>query len=95
MEITKEMVARLEDLAAITLTDDERARMAADLQSKLDGMSRLGTLDTTGVAERSHAFDNVNALREDEVRPSFARELILRNATVRTDDSFVVPRALD
>jgi len=95
MEITKELVAKLEDLCQLTLSDEEKTRITADLQNAVSEFAKFGELDTTGIAERSHAFDNVNALREDEVRSSFERELILQNAPARNEDSFAAPRALD
>jgi len=95
MEITKELVAKLEDLCQFELSDEERERISADLQNAVSEFAKLGELDTTGIAERSHAFDNVNALREDEVRSSFERELILQNAPARNEDSFSAPSVME
>jgi aspartyl-tRNA(Asn)/glutamyl-tRNA(Gln) amidotransferase subunit C len=58
-------------------------------------MARLGELNTDGVVERSHPFDNVNVFRDDEARPSFDRELILQNAPVRNDEMFIAPKTVD
>ena len=58
-------------------------------------MARLGELNTDGVIERSHPFDNVNAFRDDEDRASFDRELILKNAPARNNEFFIAPKTVE
>ena len=48
-----------------------------------------------GVVERSHPFDNVNDFRDDEVRPSFDRALILQNAPFRNDEMIIAPKTVE
>jgi len=95
VEIDEKLIAYLEDLSCLTLSADEKARLTGDLQKILDYMARLGELDTNGVSERSHPFDDVNAFRDDEARPSFERELILRNAPARNDAFTVAPKTVE
>jgi len=95
VEIDAKLIAYLEDLSCLTLSDDEKTRLTGDLQKILDYMARLGELATNGVAERSHPFDNVNAFRGDETRPSFARELILRNAPAKNDACIIAPKTVE
>ena len=94
MESNGELIAYLEGLACLTLTDEEKQRLAEDLREILSGMARLGELDTGNVPERSHPFDHVNAFREDEIRPSWDRELILSNAPDRNEEMFIAPRII-
>ena len=91
MRIDDKLITYLEELSCLTLSDSEKSRLSGDLQKILDYMARLGELDTTGVSERSHPFDNVNAFRDDEARPSFDRELILKNALVKNDEMIIAP----
>ena len=103
MQIDDKLISYLEDLSCLTLSDGEKSRLTGDLQKILDYMARLGelkpqegsTLDTAGVSERSHPFDNVNVFRDDEVRPSFARELILKNAPVKNDEMIIAPKTVE
>ena len=95
MKINETLIAYLEDLAYLTLSDDEKNRLKADLSEILNGMARLDELDTCGVPERSHPFDNVNAFRDDEARASYERELILKNAPERNEEMFIVPKTFD
>ena len=56
-------------------------------------MTLLAALDTEGL--RTIIAFGVNALREDEVRPSFNRELILRNAPHRNKEMFMMPKTVE
>ena len=92
MQIDDKLIGYLEDLSCLTLTDKERQRLSGDLEKILGYMDRLGELDTTGVSELSHPFDNVNAFREDEAGASFPRELILKNAPDKDEGMFIAPK---
>jgi len=95
MQIDSSLISYLEDLSCLTLSDGEKSRLTGDLQKILDYMARLSELNTDGVPERSHPFDNVNVFREDEERPSLERGLILKNAPVRNDEMFIAPMTVE
>jgi aspartyl-tRNA(Asn)/glutamyl-tRNA(Gln) amidotransferase subunit C len=95
MQIDSKLISYLEDLSCLALSDGEKTSLTGDLQKILDYMARLGEIDTNGVNERSHPFDDVNAFRDDEVRASFERELILKNAPVRNDEFTVAPKTVE
>jgi aspartyl-tRNA(Asn)/glutamyl-tRNA(Gln) amidotransferase subunit C len=88
------LIDYLEGLSYLTLSDEEKRRLAGDLEKILSYMERLGELDTDGVPERSHPFDDVNAFREDEMRPSCDRGLILQNAPDKDEEMFIAPRTV-
>ena len=95
MEINSKLIAYLEDLSFLSLTDSEKSRIAEDLEEILGGMACLEDLDTSGVIERSHPFDNTNAFRDDVAQSSFPRELILKNAPNRNDIMFIAPKTVE
>jgi aspartyl-tRNA(Asn)/glutamyl-tRNA(Gln) amidotransferase subunit C len=95
MQIDDELISYLEDLSCLTLAADEKSRLKGDLQEILDYMARLDRVNTDGVPERSHPFDNVNVFRDDEARPSYDRELILKNAPEKNDEMIIAPRTVE
>ena len=95
MQVDDSLIAYLEDLSCLAFSDDEKKRIAGDLEKILNAMDRLNELNTDGVSERSHPFDNVNAFREDEVRASYDRELILKNAPERNDEMIIAPKTVE
>jgi aspartyl-tRNA(Asn)/glutamyl-tRNA(Gln) amidotransferase subunit C len=95
MEIDDKLISYLEDLSYLTYSQDEKARLKDDLQKILNYMARLNELNTEGVPERSHPFDNVNVFREDKVHPSYERKLILQNAPFKNDEMFIAPKTVE
>ena len=95
MQIDDELLTYLEDLSCLTLSSEEKRRISSDLKKILEYMERLGELDTYGVRERSHPFDNVNAFRNDEVGVSLNRDLVLKNAPDKNDRMIIAPSAVD
>jgi len=94
MQINSKLLSYLEDLSCLALSDGEKTGLTGDLQKILDYMARLGEMDTNGVPERSHPFDNVNAFRDDQACPSFERELILKNAPLRNSEFIIAPKTV-
>ena len=95
MQVDDKLIAYLEDLSCLVLSDGEKKRITVDLEKILNAMQRLSELNTAGVGERSHPFDNVNAFREDEVKASFDRELILKSAPERNGEMIIAPKTVD
>jgi aspartyl-tRNA(Asn)/glutamyl-tRNA(Gln) amidotransferase subunit C len=95
MQIDANLITYLEDLSCLTLSDAEKTRLTGDLQDILRSMDKLSELDTSGVAERSHPFDDVNAFRPDEAKPSFERDLILQNAAQHNEEAFIAPKTVE
>jgi len=95
MQIDDKLLSYLEDLSCLTFSDNEKTKLAKDLQEILEYMARLGELNTNGVVERSHPFDNVNDFREDTARPSFDRALILQNAPIKSDETIIAPKTVE
>jgi aspartyl-tRNA(Asn)/glutamyl-tRNA(Gln) amidotransferase subunit C len=89
------MMAYLEDLSNLTFSDEEKKRLTDELQDILKIIDRITCLDTGGVSEYSHPLDSCNFLRNDEVRPSFDRNLILKNAPVKSDEFFIAPKTVE
>jgi len=95
MQIDDKLLAYLEDLSCLTLSDNEKTKLTHDLQEILDYMARLSEIDTNGVVERSHPFDNVNVFRNDEAKSSFDRALILQNAPVKNNEMIIAPKTVE
>ena len=95
MQTDDKLIDYLEDLSSLALSAEEKCRISGDLKEVLGYMKRLAELNTDGVSERSHPFDNVNAFRDDKTGRSFDRELILKNAPRRNDRMFIAPKTVE
>ena len=89
--ITMEQVERVAHLSRLTLTEVEKTTFTAQLNRILEAADKLRTLNTDGVEPMSHAFPLRNIFRQDAVKPSMDRQLVLSNAPDPVDGTFRVP----
>ena len=95
MVIDDKLITYIEDLSRLRLTDEEKERSKDELTKILAYIDKLNELDTTDVEAISHPFPFTNNFREDEVKPSYDRDLIIKNAAVKKDGCFQVPKTFE
>lgn len=95
MKITEELVDYVSTLSRLRLPQEEKAKMAGELEQIVTYMDTLNTLDTDGVEPMSHIFPLKNVLRADKVVPSADREALLSGAPDRDEETFRVPKAVE
>ena len=95
MKITTEMVDYISELSRLSLPEEEKAAMTAQLEQIVGYMDVLAKLDTDGVEPMSHVFPVKNVLREDVVEPSYDRAALLKIAPVPDEEAFLVPKAVE
>ena len=95
MKITEELVDYVSTLSRLRLPQEEKAKMAGELEQIVTYMDTLNALDTDGVEPMSHIFPLKNVLRADKVVPSADREVLLSGAPDRDDETFRVPKAVE
>jgi aspartyl-tRNA(Asn)/glutamyl-tRNA(Gln) amidotransferase subunit C len=95
VKITPQEVEHVARLARLELSEPEKERMRAQLDSVLSYIDKLNELDTSAVEATSHVLPLTNVFREDEVRPSLSQEEALANAPDRHDHLFRVPKILE
>jgi aspartyl-tRNA(Asn)/glutamyl-tRNA(Gln) amidotransferase subunit C len=91
MAITRDDVLHVAALARLDLTEDEIARLEAQLNDILEAVGKVSELDLSDVPPTSHPLDVVNAFRADEPRSSLTHEDVFANAPERDGDHFRVP----
>jgi len=91
VSISREQVLHVASLARLDLSDDEVARLTAELAAILDAVSKVSELDLAEVPPTSHPLALVNAWAEDVPRDSLALDDVFANAPAREGDSFRVP----
>lgn len=95
MKIDEKLISRLEHLARLELSEDEKAILMKDLNSILTMVEKMEALDTTGVAPLVYVNEEANALRTDEIKNQVSREDALRNAPKSDGTYFRVPKVID
>ena len=82
-------------LARLALTPDEETKLAGQLGGILDYIEKLKELDVTHVEPTAHAVPMINVTRPDEIRPSLPHDDALRNAPVKANGLFMVPKIVE
>ncbi|MCR8846279.1 Asp-tRNA(Asn)/Glu-tRNA(Gln) amidotransferase subunit GatC [Paenibacillus sp. SC116] len=95
MSINLHDVEHVAKLARLLLTDEEKERYTDQLNAILKYADKLNELNTDDVQPTTHVLPIRNVMREDEVRPSLDRELVMKNAPEEEDGQFRVPAVLE
>ena len=91
--VTPETVEHVARLAHLSLTAEERATFARQLDDVLAYAESIQSLDTAGVEPMSHA-SGAGLLRADTPQPILDREKVLTEAPDAEGGLFRVPRIL-
>lgn len=94
-QISREQVQHVAHLARLTLTPEEEDRMTRDLNDILQFFQQLNQLDTEDVPPTSHVLELQNVMRDDEPRPSWPLEEVLKNAPEEDNGMFRVPAVIE
>lgn len=94
MEVNDALIEKLANLAKLKFENAEKEEIKRDLQKMIGFVEKLNELDLEGVEPLLHMSDEVNVLREDEVKGSISREEALKNAPLHDDQFFKVPKVI-
>jgi aspartyl-tRNA(Asn)/glutamyl-tRNA(Gln) amidotransferase subunit C len=94
MGISRADIEKVALLARLQLTDDELAKMTAELAQIVGYVDQLGEVNTDGVEPMAHAIEISNVFRNDSVAESLPREEALANAPHRDERGYLVPAVL-
>jgi aspartyl-tRNA(Asn)/glutamyl-tRNA(Gln) amidotransferase subunit C len=101
--VTIEDVRRVAELANLELTAEEEPRMQRDLNAILGHIAQLNELDTAGVPAMAQVGEILGGvvdtagtlLREDTVRPSLDRAVVMASAPETDGRFFKVPKVIE
>lgn len=94
MEVNDAMVDKLAHLSRLKFNDDEKAEIKKDLQNMIAFVEKLDELNLEGIKPLLHISEEINVLREDEVKGSISREEALKNAPLHDGQFFKVPKVI-
>jgi aspartyl-tRNA(Asn)/glutamyl-tRNA(Gln) amidotransferase subunit C len=98
VKITEQEVRYVAGLANLTLSEEEIARTAVELDEILTHVDKLNEVDTSDVEPMAQVLfdaEETATLREDCERPSLGTEVALENAPVKGAGYFKVPKVIE
>ena len=94
MEVNDVMVDKLAHLSRLEFNETEKEEIRKDLQRMIAFVDKLNELDLDGVEPMLFMSEEVNVLREDEIKGSISREEALKNAPLHDEQFFKVPKVI-
>jgi len=93
--ITKKDIEYVANLARLEVKEDELEEVTRKMEFIVELANKLSEVDTSNAEPTNLAIDLVNVFREDEVRPSYAQEEMLKNAPTKVDGCYAVPETFE
>ena len=95
MEIKKEDIVHIAKLSMLNLSDEEIEKYAENMKDIVSFANTINELDTEGISESAFASNATNVFRKDEVKESFDREELLRNAPSSNGEAYSLPSMME
>lgn len=95
MSLTPDQLQRIAMLARIDIDAEESRGVAERLNQVLGLIDQLQSVDTRGVEPMSHALDQVQRLRPDEVTETDRRDDYQRGAPAVEQGLYLVPKVIE
>ena len=92
--LRREDVAKVAKLARLSLTDEELDLFTDQLGQILEHANDMSSLNLDGVIPTAHPFGLINVVRDDVMRPSLNRDVVLAMAPDAEEGRFAVPRIM-
>lgn len=95
MKIDKDTLNKIAHLARLEFNEKDTDQMLKDMNNIVAFVEKLNEVNTDGVEPLTTMSYEVNALREDEVKPHMDHGYALKNAPKKDADYFRVPKVLE
>jgi len=93
--VDRDEVKRVAKLAMLELKEDQIDKFASQFNEILEYMEQINELDLSNCEAAFHITELQNVFREDELKPSMDRKVILKNAPETDSESFKVPKVIE
>ena len=94
VQVEKEEILHIAKLACLNIKDEEIEEYRKNLQDILNWVNIVNQVDTSNISETIGSTDNVNIIREDEIREFEDKELLLQNAPEKENNMFNIPKVI-
>lgn len=94
MEVSKEEIMHIANLADLNLKEEEIEDYIKNLQDILNFANIVNEAPIDGLEVSNGALDNFNVFRKDEIKEFKDKELLLSNAPEKEDNMFKIPKVI-
>jgi aspartyl-tRNA(Asn)/glutamyl-tRNA(Gln) amidotransferase subunit C len=94
MEVNDALVEKLAHLSRLQFNDNEKVEIKKDLQHMISFVEKLNELNLDKTEPMLFMSEEVNVLREDEIKGSVSKDEALKNAPRHDENFFKVPKVI-
>lgn len=94
MKIDQTLIDKLAKLSQLEFSPKAKTQMEKDLSKILAFMDKLNEINTDTISPLVYLNEEVNKLRDDEVKDHLPKKEALKNAPSKDSDYFKVPTIL-
>jgi len=94
MEVNKQLVEKIATLSKLEFDEQSKEEIRKDLERMIGFVDKLNEINTDHVEPLIYVTDEVNVLREDEVKQVITKEEALSNAPQKDSDYIKVPKVI-
>lgn len=94
MEVSKEEILHIAELANLKLQDDEIPDYLENLQNILNFANVVNKAPVDGLDTSVGVLDNYNIFRKDEIKVFEDNKALLQNAPEEEDNMFRIPKVI-
>ena len=95
MKIDNTTVDKIAHLARLEFENEAKEQIVKDMNNMLSFIEKLNELDTSNVEPLIYMSDEVNNMREDEVKKEITQDEGLKNAPKHDSDYIKVPKVIN
>ena len=95
MVINDDILNKIAELASLKIEDSEREQLKNDMTAVLDWVEKLNEIDTSSIEPITHMTRERNRVRKDDDSQNLVVSEAIKNAKVKSDNYFVVPKVIN
>ncbi len=95
MKISTDEVKYVANLAKLYVDEVEAEQLTKEMESIINFADMLSEYDTENIVPTNHAMKVQNVFRDDEVKPSYSQQDILKNAPMQEGGCYLVPKVVE
>jgi len=94
MQVEKEEILHIANLACLNIKEDKIEEYRKNLQEILNFATIVNSIDTDNINETIGITNNSNVFRKDETEEFMDKEFLLKNAPERDCNMFKIPKVI-
>ncbi len=95
MKIDNETVDKIAHLARLEFENESKEEIKKDMNNMLSFVDKLNELETSNIEPLIYMSDEVNVMREDDVKKDITQDEALKNAPKHDSDYFKVSKVIN